>query len=114
MLTQNSLARLLREQGQYDESLRHYAQAVQGLDTAGDRLSAAIVRGGYGHCLELSGQPAKAIRHLEQSMAELTEMLGAESPRITIVAEYLVASHEALGDEASAARYRAMLGDESP
>jgi serine/threonine protein kinase len=114
MLTQNSLARLLREQGQYDESLRHYAQAVQGLDTAGDRLSAAIVRGGYGHCLELSGQPAEAIKNLEQSMAELTEMLGAESPRITTVAEYLVASHEALGDKASAARYRAMLDDESP
>ena len=114
MLTQNSLARLLREQGQYDESLHHYAQAVQGLDKAGDRLSAAIIRGGYGHCLELSGQPAEAIKNLEQSMAELTEMLGAESPRITIVAEYLVASHEALGDEASAARYRAMIDDESP
>ncbi|MDG1838901.1 MAG: serine/threonine-protein kinase [Phycisphaerales bacterium] len=114
MLTQNSLARLLREQEQYDESLRQYVQAVQGLDTAGDRLSAAIVRGGYGHCLQLSGQPAEAIKQLEQSMSELTEMLGEESPRITVVAEYLVASHEALGDEASAARYRAMLDDKSP
>ncbi|ACU72654.1 transcriptional regulator, SARP family [Catenulispora acidiphila DSM 44928] len=100
-------ARVLNRRGLLDFQRGFYREAVADHEAAadlfkrlGNRLGECASLVNIGKCLRVSGEPARALAHLERALA-LSEELG-ESENATMARHHLAACHSELGNHETA------------